>query len=207
MLLSGRRFRRLNEWSKRLDTADETQSNCKSLFPTLSLPTPESLRPLRVRLMSTPYTYLSFEEDELLRPLAAQLFPPADSARDYLVRDALGALVISQATLDRTHAYQFIEFRDQRKLEAALTSYDAQLGKSRAIPKLEMTRSQVEDIKRFRRSIKEANKEADKEWDEPLVPSQLFRPLIRTPCRELIRTTHRSWLVASSPLGRLLPDS
>ncbi|GAA5854669.1 hypothetical protein JCM3766R1_004901 [Sporobolomyces carnicolor] len=120
--------------------------------------------------MSTPYTYLSFEEDELLRPLAAQLFPPADSARDYLVRDALGALVISQATLDRTHAYQFIEFRDQRKLEAALTSYDAQLGKSRAIPKLEMKRSQVEDIKRFRRSIKEANKEADKEWDEPLVP-------------------------------------
>ncbi|GAA5906188.1 uncharacterized protein JCM6883_005471 [Sporobolomyces salmoneus] len=115
--------------------------------------------------MPDSFAYLTKDDYKLLRPLACQLFPPFDAARDYLVETALDSLHLSQDTLKNDYAYQHIQFRDKRKLENALSSIEAELGKGNEKPKLELTRSQIEDLKRHRRTINEASRAADRDYD------------------------------------------
>ncbi|GAA5869088.1 hypothetical protein JCM16303_000356 [Sporobolomyces ruberrimus] len=130
--------------------------------------------------MSDSPEYLTPAEFDLIQPLARELFAPFDSSRDDLVQSALATLAILQDNLKRDYAYQFVEFRDKRKLETILDSCDREIGRGKEKPKWEMTRSQVEELKQHRKSLKLASKEADLALGKDLLkehPPSLLRSL------------------------------
>ncbi|GAA6005071.1 hypothetical protein JCM11491_002570 [Sporobolomyces phaffii] len=124
--------------------------------------------------MSFTSSHLTPAEFELIRPLTAQLFPPADAARDSLLDAALAPLVTPRAALDldSTHAYQHVDFWDERKLAAVLGSVNQQLGYGTERPKLELTRQQLEEVKAFKKGLKRASREADAAYER-----DVFKPL------------------------------
>ncbi|GAA5946131.1 hypothetical protein JCM3765_000128 [Sporobolomyces pararoseus] len=126
--------------------------------------------------MSYYSTTLTPDEIERLRPLSSQLFPPSDSSIDYLIGTALTSLSISQDSLKRDLAYQHIDFRDKRKLENSLNQFGQELGKGRGKAKLEMTRSQVEELKVLMRSLKVASDRADEELKKEVLENPLTLP-------------------------------
>lgn len=151
------------------ETVDELRKLPSFLFllsppSTLSSPSTSSASRLSLfkrKVMSDSPEYLTPAEFDLIQPLARELFAPFDSSRDDLVQSALATLAILQDNLKRDYAYQFVEFRDKRKLETILDSCDREIGRGKEKPKWEMTRSQVEELKQHRKSLKLASKEAD----------------------------------------------
>ncbi|GAA6005114.1 hypothetical protein JCM11491_002582 [Sporobolomyces phaffii] len=117
--------------------------------------------------MSLSPSHLTPAEFELIRPLTAQLFPPADAARDSLLDAALAPLAAPRAALDidSTHAYQHVDFWDERKLAAVLGSVNRELGYGSERPKLELTRQQLEEVKAFKKGLKRASREADAAYE------------------------------------------
>jgi hypothetical protein len=131
--------------------------------------------------MSYTPNYLTPDECEALSPAFSHLFPPSDSSRDKLLQIALAPLYITHEALKRDVAYQYVDFRDQRKLENALNTFNTELVKGGGKAKLEMTRSQVEDLKRYRKKIKEASKEADIEFKRDVLESESISFLVPQP--------------------------
>ncbi|GAA5982879.1 hypothetical protein JCM5350_001538 [Sporobolomyces pararoseus] len=121
-------------------------------------------------------TTLTVDELERLQPLSSQLFPTSDSSIDYLLQTALTPLSITQDSLKRDLAYQYIEFRDKRKLENSLNEIEQEFGKGRGKAKLEMTRSQVERLKDLRRSLKVASDRADEEYEKVVLKKPITLP-------------------------------
>ncbi|GAA5946225.1 hypothetical protein JCM3765_000160 [Sporobolomyces pararoseus] len=119
---------------------------------------------------------LTSDEIERLQPLSSQLFPPSDSSIDYLIGTALASLSISQNSLKRDLAYQHIDFRDRRKLENSLNQFGQELGKGRGNAKLELTRSQVEELKVLRKSLSAASNRADEEYEKEVLENPLTLP-------------------------------
>ena len=112
------------------------------------------------------------DEVERLQSLSSQLFPPSDSSIHFLLQTALTPLSITRNALERDLAYQYIEFRDTRKLENSLNQIEQELGKGRGKAKLELTKSQVERLKDLRRSLKVASDRADEEYEQEVHKSQ-----------------------------------
>lgn len=127
--------------------------------------------------MSYSQESLTPAEFDLLQPLARELFAPFDSSRDDLVQSALAPLDISQDNLRRDYAYQFVEFRDKRKLETILDSCDREIGRGNEKPKWEMTRSQVEELKQHRKSLRLASKEDDLALEQDLLRGEFSSTL------------------------------
>lgn len=115
---------------------------------------------------------LTLDEIERLQPLSSQLFPPSDSSINYLLQTALAPVSITRDSLKRDLAYQYIEFRDTRKLENSLNQIEQELGKGRGKAKLELTKSQVERLKDLRRSLKVASDRADEGYEQEVRKSQ-----------------------------------
>ena len=106
----------------------------------------------------------SLTEYTFLLPHELSLSFPFESTRDSLIASTLAPLAINQEDLKKDYPYQYIEFRDKRKLETILKGLDT--------GKIQMNKQQAETLRSLHTTLKRRRDVSEEAFRTELTQSE-----------------------------------